>query len=219
MKKIIFLLAVLGLMQTGTVKADTDLTAYSNIIYVAPATADPAEAGSQTTLSICMNNTAEIRGFQFDLYLPDGMTIVKTSKGKVAASLSAARLPEDDEHTLSVAEQGDGAVRFLCGSLYDETFTGTSGEIATLKVNIEGMAAGDYPVTLKAVKLSETDISKFYTADEVVTTFTVSYASAIGSLQDGREQARPLYDLQGRKVNGAKKGLYICDGKKVVIAK
>ena len=118
-----------------------------------------------------------------------------------------------------MAEQGDGAVRFLCGSLYDETFTGTSGEIATLKVNIEGMAAGDYPVTLKAVKLSETDISKFYTADEVVTTFTVSYASAIGSLQDGREQARPLYDLQGRKVNGAKKGLYICDGKKVVIAK
>ena len=180
MKKIFFLFAVLCLAQAGTVQADTDLTAYGNVIYVAPATVDPGVDGNETTLSICMNNTAQIRGFQFDLYLPEGMTVVKTSKGKLAVSLSKGRLAEDDEHTLAVAEQGDGAFRFLCGSQYDETFTGTSGEIATIKVSIAGMAGGDYPVTLKAVKLSETDISKFYEVPEVVSTFTVNAPAGPG---------------------------------------
>ena len=175
MKKILSLFAMLCLAQI-TVKADTDVTAYDNIIYVASATVDPAD-GTEIELSICMNNTADIRGFQFDMYLPDGMTAVKTSKGKIVASLNAARLSKDDEHTLTVAEQADGALRFLCGSQYDETFTGTSGKIATIKVNIKGLSNGKYPITLKTVKLSETDISKFYEVSEVVTKLTVSSAT------------------------------------------
>ena len=172
MKKILSLFAMLCLAQI-TVKADTDVPAYDNIIYVASATVDPAD-GTEIELSICMNNTADIRGFQFDMYLPDGMTAVKTSKEKIVASLNAARLSKDDEHTLTVAEQADGALRFLCGSQYDETFTGTSGKMATIKVNIKGLSNGKYPITLKAVKLSETDISKFYEVSEVVTKLTVS---------------------------------------------
>ena len=174
MKKILFLLAVFCLTQAVTVQADTDLAAYSNVIYVAPATVNPNVDGNETTLSICMNNKAEIRGFQFDLYLPEGMTAVKSSKGKFAVSLNKARLAEDDEHTLTVAEQSDGAIRFLCGSQYDETFTGSSGEIATIKVNIADLTASEYPITLKAIKLSETDITHFYEVPEVVTSFTVS---------------------------------------------
>ena len=174
MKKIFFLFAVFCLTQAGTVQADTDLTAYSNVIYVAPATVAPSVDGNETTLSICMNNTAAIRGFQFDLYLPEGMTAMKSSKGKYIVTLNKGRLAEDDEHTLTVAEQSNGAIRFLCGSQYDETFTGTSGEVATIKVNIAGLKAGAYPITLKAIKLSETDISNYYEVVEVTTTFTVS---------------------------------------------
>ena len=176
MKKILFLFAALCLTQAGIVMAaDTDLTAYSNVIYVASATINPSVNGNETTLSIRMNNTAQIRGFQFDLYLPEGMTAVKSSKGKFAVSLNKARLAKDDEHTLTVATQSDGAIRFLCGSQYDETFTGTSGEIATIKVNVAGLKAGKYPITLKAVKLCETNINNYYEVAEIVTTFTVSY--------------------------------------------
>ena len=242
MRKIInisrfLLVACCLLTHASAAMADTDLAAYGNVIYVAPATVDPLE-GTEVTLSICMNNTAAIRGFQFDLYLPAGMTVVKTSKGKIAASLSADRLPEDDEHTLTVAEQTDGAIRFLCGSQYDETFTGTSGEIATLKVNIEGMADGEYPITLKGVKLSESDISKFYEVPEVVTTLTVSStptgisdAARLNNKEqitnnerdtinnqwftlDGRRVARSMFNVQRSML---KKGVYIKNGMKVVI--
>ncbi|MBR2234771.1 MAG: hypothetical protein IJ892_06920, partial [Prevotella sp.] len=88
MKKILLLLQVLCLAQAGTVKADTDLSFYDNVIYVAPATINPAVDGAEVTLSICMNNTAEIRGFQFDMYLPDGITAKTNNQGKIVALLS-----------------------------------------------------------------------------------------------------------------------------------
>lgn len=73
--------------------------------------------------------------------------MVKSAKGKIIGSLSDGRLPEDDEHSLTLSEQGDGAIRFLCGSLYDETFTGNDGEIATLTVKIaENINDGDHAV-------------------------------------------------------------------------
>ena len=150
----------------------TDLSTKENVIYVETLTAD---AGTQATLSFQMKNTAAIRGFQFDLYLPDGVTVVKNAKGRIQGSLSEGRLPDDDEHTLTIQEQADGGIRFLCGSQYDETFTGNIGEIATLQVSIaEGMPNGNYPIVLKNMRLTETDISKFYDSDDVETTLRVN---------------------------------------------
>lgn len=215
MKKILLLLQVLCLAQAGTVKADTDLSFYDNVIYVAPATINPAVDGAEVTLSICMNNTAEIRGFQFDMYLPDGITAKTNNQGKIVALLSSERLDDGDSHTLSVIQQANGALRFLCGSMDDETFLGNSGEIATINVSIEGVSDGSYPVVLKAMKLTETDIRKFYLADEVSSTLTISITTDISSVQFAKQFA-PVYDLQGRRINDAKKGFYIQNGKKVV---
>ena len=149
----------------------TDISTKDNVIYVEPIAVD---AGTQAPLSFMMKNTAAIRGFQFDLYLPEGVTAVKNAKGRIQGSLSSGRRPEGDEHTLTIQEQADGAIRFLCGSQYDETFTGNVGEIATLQVNIaDGLASGDYPIVLRDMRLSETDISKFYDSDNVESTLTV----------------------------------------------
>ena len=149
----------------------TDISQMANVIYIEPT---EAMVGNELTLSIKMKNTAPIRGFQFDLYLPEGVTAVKTANGKIKASLTAARLPEDDAHTLTVSQQQDGAIRFLCGSQYDENFTGNDGEIATVKLNVaEDMAEGDYPLVLRNVKLTETDINNYYTTDEVIAKLTV----------------------------------------------
>lgn len=158
-----------------TKAANTDISALDNIIYVEPFN---AAAGTQVQMSFKMKNSAAIRGFQFDLYLPDGVTVAKSAKGKILASLTEARLPDEDEHTLTLSEQLDGSIRFLCGSMADETFTGTDGEIATLTINIDGgMANGDYSVSLKEMKLTETDISKYYETALIETTLTIGAAS------------------------------------------
>ena len=155
----------------GPRRANTDVSQMDNVIYIKPFT---AAAGTQATISICMKNTAEIRSFQFDLCLPEGMTAVKSSKGRIQGSLSAGRLPEEDAHTLTFSEHEGGIVRFLCDSEYGDTFTGNDGEIATLQVNIaETMADGDYAIVMKGMKLSEVDIANYYVADDIETTVTI----------------------------------------------
>ena len=139
--------------------------------------------GAEVELSLCMKNSAPIRGFQFDMYLPEGFTVVKNAKGRISASLTPARLADDDEHTLTVQEQADGAIRFLCSSLYDETFTGTDGEIATVKVKIaENIADGNYRILLRNMKLTETNISNYYEADNVESVFIVASGNGIAEL-------------------------------------
>lgn len=150
----------------------TDLSAIDNVIYMEPL---EVTKGTEVVVPLQMKNTAQIRGFQFDLYLPAGVTVAKGSNGRYVASLSSGRLPDGSAHTLTVSERPDGAIRLLCGSQYDETFTGNDGEIATLTINVgENVEAGVYPLRLGYVKLTETNISNYYLTDEVVTTMTVA---------------------------------------------
>ena len=150
---------------------EPDLSQTDNVIYVNSA---EVHVGNELTLPIKMKNNVAIRGFQFDLYLPDGVTPAKNTNGRIKASLTTNRLPEDDEHTLTVSEQQDGAIRFLCGSQYNETFTGSDGEIATIKLNIaEDMEAGTYPMVLRNIKLTESNINKYYVADGISAMLTV----------------------------------------------
>lgn len=160
---------------------DTDISSMNNVIYLNKV---EASADSQINLSIKMKNSAAIRGFQFDIYLPEGVTVVKSAKGKIIGSLSDGRLPEDDEHTLTINEQSDGALRFLCGSMYDETFTGNDGEVATLTVKIaENMQDGDYAIILRNMKLTETDINNYYQTEYVKSTLTIK-SYTIGDIND-----------------------------------
>ena len=196
--------------QTGTDISDMD-----NVIYVKDFTG--VKAGDEFELPFSMKNLAAIRGFQFDLYLPTGMEAVKTAKGKYQATFNQSRLPEDDEHTLTVAEQSDGAIRILCGSQYDETFTGSDGELFTLKVKLSAdMADGQYVITLKNQKLTETDITKFYETELVEGIMTLGEGSGINAVFADQKTGR-IFDLQGRRVLTPGKGLYIRNGKKVVM--
>ena len=204
----------------------SNIDGMDNVIYATNAKGAP---GSQIELSICMKNQTPIRGFQFDLHLPEGVSIVKNAKGRIMASLAPGRLPEDDEHTLVIDEVSDGVFRFLCSSLYDENFTGNEGEIVTLTVNINAdMAYGDYAVLLKNIVMTETDISKFYKADNIESVFTVDASTGVSILQDellgvGKNNESPIYSIDGQLVgrsmdmSKSKKGIYIRDGKKIVV--
>ena len=152
-------------------QAVTDVSLIDNVVYLEPFEAKP---GGEVQLKLKMKNTAQIRGFQFDLYLPEGITAKKDGNERIVCTLNDGRRPDGDQHTLTLSERPDGAIRFLCGSQYDETFTGSDGEIATLTVSVaDDMAEADYPVYLRHVKLTETDISKYYLTEEIETTAMV----------------------------------------------
>ena len=216
MKKLLVSMLALCMMQASAVKAgNTDISNLNNVIYVQSAL---VTAGSTTQLSICMKNEAAIRGFQFNLYLPDGMTASVNSKGRIVSSLSSQRLDADDEHTLTLSQQDDGSILFLCGSQYEETFTGNDGEIATLTIEVAGdVAAGDYPVILKNMKLSENDIRIYYETEYVESTITVTSTNGIETIRNDDAASRPTYNLSGQRLSAPQKGINIVGGRKVVM--
>lgn len=199
----------------GMPKRAADQTDAENVIYLSPMT---VAAGSQASFSIMMKSTAPIRGFQFDLYLPEGMTAAKNVNGRIQSSLSANGVDEGDSHTLSFSEQPDGAIRFLCSSMYDETFRNGDIEIATIQVDADtSMSAGDYTMLLKNMKLTETNISRYYIKEQVETMLTIANDPTGISVMDALPADGKFYDLQGRLVEHPTKGLYIKNNKKMII--
>ena len=176
MKKYLFvsLLALLAHVQTAKA-ADTDVSTKDNLIYAMPLTAGQGEQA--VDLCLAMKNSVEIRGFQMKIYLPEGVTAAKTPMGKYQYSLSADRLPAGHEQTATFSEHSDDSgdyVLVTCNSQYDEKFSVGDGQVLSFKVNVASdVELGDYPVILKEMKLSETDISKYYLTDYVESTLTV----------------------------------------------
>ena len=219
MKKTAFLIFMLCMGQALTLRAqDTDVSGIDNVVYINPVS---VEAGSaKVALPVCMKNTADIRGLQFDLYLPDGVTIEFNKKGKFVDEpvFNEERLPEDDEHTIQGAVQPEtGAVRFLVNSQYEETFTGNDGVLFTVTANLAAdMAVGEYPIIMRDIKLSESDINKSYSTDSVKTTLNVTNMTVINGIV-GNKAADGIYNLNGQKLEGIQRGINITEGKKVLV--
>ena len=205
-------------MSKGAAMPMTDESDAENVIYVENVS---GSKNSQVELSVRMRNASDIRGFQFDLYLPEGVTIANNAK----ASLSSDRLAAGDAHTLMVDEMTNGAVRFLCSSMNDESFAGGDGEIATLTVNIaDNVTNGDYDVVVKNALMTETDISKSYEADDIKSTLTVLDQTGVETVTaDNKRRDGSIYTVGGQLVgkkattSQLRKGVYICNGKKIVV--
>lgn len=154
-----------------TAGEDTDILSYENIIYV-----DKAEtsAGSTVTLSLKMNNSIEVVGFQCDFYAPEGTEISVDGDGFAEISLSTERTTANRTNVFDFATQSDGAIRILASSTKVLPFNGNSGEIATIKLNISSdIADGDYPLILRKVVISDA-VGNSYKVDYVKTTLSVS---------------------------------------------
>ena len=135
----------------------SDPTLNDNTVYFSNA---EVYQGAKVPLQLKMQNTADIRAFQFDMRLPDGVTMVE-------ARLGNSRLAEGDGHMLSVQKQTNGTTRILCSSIGDDIFLGTEGEVATVILTIDGALAEDtYEIALKNITLAEAGTSNLFTTEE-----------------------------------------------------
>ena len=111
-------------------------------------------AGETKQIAIMLNNpTHKYAAFQFDLVLPEGISIAKNNKGKLIASLNEDR---KDDHTLNVSETGTNTYRFLAFSMTNTEFSGTDGTLVyvTLQAN-EGLSGGNRTVTIQSQVFTE----------------------------------------------------------------
>lgn len=137
---------------------ETNASELDNVIFINDY---KAFAGDEVDLSIKLKNIVPVRGFQFTLYLPDGVAVVKNTNGRIQATLSCERLPESDSHILAVSEQKDGGIFFICDSQYGEGFKVGNGEVITIKLKVEdNQQRTEQPIYLKNIKLDEGALGK-----------------------------------------------------------
>lgn len=150
---------------------DTDVSQFDNVVFFEKA---EAFTGKPLTLSLKMNNTKEITGVQCDIYLPEGMTFAKDEDGYYMAELSTERTTASKTNIFDAVLQSDGALRILASSTKSAAFSGNSGEVATIVINVsEDMADGDYPIVIKSIELSDKSGNN-YSVSRVKSTVTVA---------------------------------------------
>ena len=111
-------------------------------------------AGETKQIAIVLSNpTHKYTAFQFDLVLPDGISIAKNDKGKLIANLNEDRI---DDHTLSVSETGAHTYRFLSFSLTNSEFYGTGGALVYVSLHAsESISDGNKTATIQSQVFTE----------------------------------------------------------------
>ena len=131
-----------------------------------------AATGSEFRLPIEMNNTDEITGVQFDLYLPEGMQLSQDEYGDYNIELSERTTAR--RHSVASRVMPDGALRVVVSSQQNATFSGNSGTLLTLVLfPASTLEAGDYDVELKNVILTDPQANR-YAAPDMKSVITVS---------------------------------------------
>lgn len=131
----------------------TDISQMTNVIYIEPT---EAICGTQVTLSVKMKNDAAIQTIQFDLYLPEGVTVVADEDGELITP-SKERIKKYNYFESTM--QANGAIRLLAQATTTNVPVG-DGEICRVVVDVpEDMEEGEYPIVFKDVLMVESDNS------------------------------------------------------------
>ncbi len=206
----------------------TNIDALDNALYIAPVTVAP---GKQAVLSLRMKNKVPVAGFEFNLRLPEGVTVAVDGDGKPMAELSSERTTERNTNFFGSALQADGTLKVLCGTSAGDqsglcSFNGNEGEVARITVNIPAdYAEGDYAVTVANGVLSDVNAATIFLKPELAISNAYlsvhNSASAIDNAPITLDNAPSgvYFTLDGMKLNGkpSKRGVYVVNGKKVVV--
>jgi len=133
--------------------------------------------------------------FQMDLTIPVGYVLEGVELTEIAK----------DSHKLAYNMLSDGRCRVVVFSMDNEALPGAWDEV--IRLNLRGQ--GDATVNV--------DRAMFVTVGGERHELLLNGTTSIAQLSTLNSQFSIVYDLQGRKVEKTAKGVYVIDGKKVVI--
>lgn len=113
---------------------------------------------SVVNLPIEMNNATAVNAFQFDLYLPDGISVVSTTEDdEVLYDIAFNKDRSKSSHVLAVEPQDDGALRVAGYSTSNAMFVGNSGVLVNVAVAIDDIDEGDYVIAMRNIRMVTVD--------------------------------------------------------------
>lgn len=103
---------------------------------------------------VYLDNTSDITGLQFELQLPEGVTVAEGSNGKLQVAMS----DRATDQTVVGSKLSNGNYQFVVFSGTSSALRGNEGAIAYVTLNVaESMAVGEYTIGIKETELTKTD--------------------------------------------------------------
>ena len=111
--------------------------------------------GATAELKIDMTNNVDVCSFQFNIKLPEGVTVVQElNEDEELVEAIALTSRKKSSHDLTFKKTEDGSYFLLAYSLSNATFRNNSGAIVTMKVKAgDGLAEGKKDVVISNVLL------------------------------------------------------------------
>ena len=169
--------------------------------------------GETKTVSVEMTNTEGIQGLQCSIDLPEGLSFATKSSGKIDIANNTDR---GDGFTLSSSLQEDGSLTVATVNFDGDSYYGNSGTIFTFKITAnEDLAAGEYEIKVRDIVLSSGVAIKPSDATGKVT--VEGSSSGLQQIDADGNQSDIIYNLNGQRVKKPNHGVYIHNGKKVIV--
>ena len=151
-------------------------------------------------LSLCVSSELPYTAFQFDLVLPE------------TSEVELAKLTERLKgHQMLYNKIGENTYRFAALSIANKTFAGNDGSV----VNILAGNPDLDEIVVENIKLVTVD-GAVHRFDNITTALPTDIAETMGTANGAMEDG-VYYSLSGMRVDHPTKGVYILNGKKVVI--
>lgn len=174
---------------------------YPNIISLSDMTVNANGEGELIVNLI--NKDRSYTGLQFDLYLPEGIQLNTETAEAVG-----------HHHGIWAQKHADGYYRVICSSMMNDELN--EGAVMRLQVKATNNMQGAYHVQADDVVLSDANAQRHEAANAGAQLMIGDEATGIVSVETAK-QLKNVYDMQGRRVNAVKKGVYMVNGKKVVV--
>lgn len=200
MKK--FILLVIGLA--------VELAAHSQVSFSINETR--LTPGETKKVAICMNCNADVISYQFDIELPENVTIATTGKGQRPAISDWT-----ETHTVASAMQSDGSCRFIVKSDENEIYDHGTGEIMTVTMIADNDAElGSYSLKIKNITVTLDGLVKLPVVDatwncKVYDTYTRTVTQGnVGTIclpwdvELSEVEGAEFYSLAGKVMSGGK---------------
>ena len=164
------------------------------------------EPGEEKEVNILLNNpNAEYRDIQFDLYLPEGITVVQDEDDEFLV-YTGSRCTK--KHTTGFSYR-DGHYVCMLYSTAKNPLTGNSGDILTITLKAdEGVTPGAKTGSFRNVSLSKTDATG-PTYNEF--SFGINVKGDANGIEDmiANDGTYQIYTIDGKSVNTLQKGVNI----------
>lgn len=165
------------------------------------------ETGAQTSLTINLSDAGtNITALQFNLLLPDGITLDKANVTKEAAV---------SEHDLSVRTLEGGGYLFVLYNMDKKVIN--KGAILRLPITLPSKV-GKLTGRLISFRSANTDaVSKKCADAPFFITVKEKEPSGIRTIEDKNTTTAPIFNLSGQRLTKPQRGINIIKGKKVVV--